>query len=119
MIIAYIAGPYRGTSRVKLINWIQRQINISRAANIAKWAWRQGYAVICPHLNSKNFDGIAPDVTFLTGDIAILKRCDLMILVPGWEQSAGTLNEIKEAVNLPQYEAIWHKNQYQLRRKRS
>jgi hypothetical protein len=101
MKLAYIAGPYRGRSRIKIINYLQRQTNIRRAAKVAKWAWQEGYAVICPHLNSKNFDGLTADLVFLLGGQEILKRCDVMILIPGWEQSEGTRDEIKMAIDTP------------------
>lgn len=98
MKVAYIAGPYRGKSKIKFINYLQRQININRAAKVAKWAWKEGYAVICPHLNSRNLDGVVEDLMFLYGDQEILIRCDLMILVPGWTTSEGTREEIKFAL---------------------
>jgi hypothetical protein len=97
MKVAYIAGPYRGKSKNKIINYLQRKRNIKRAAKVAKWAWLEGYAVICPHLNSRNFDGLTTDLIFLNGDTEILKRCDLMILVPGWHSSEGARGELKFA----------------------
>jgi hypothetical protein len=36
MKVAYIAGPYWGRSQIKIINWLQRQANIRRAAKVAK-----------------------------------------------------------------------------------
>jgi hypothetical protein len=99
MKVAYIAGPYRGRSQIKIINWLQRQANIRRAAKVAKWAWREGYAVVCPHKNSGNFDGLNTDLVFLNGDVEILQRCDVMILAPGWERSEGTKGEIQVAFN--------------------
>lgn len=94
--IAYVAGPYRADSIVGIIK------NIIAARKIAKELWKMGYVVICPHSNSGLFSGISEEV-FLDGDIAILKRCDLVVLVPGWESSSGTINEIEIAIgnNIP------------------
>jgi hypothetical protein len=103
MKICYIAGPYRGRSRIKIINYLQRQINIRRAAKVAKWAWQHGFAVICPHLNSRNFDGLTTDLIFMLGDQEILNRCDVMILTPGWMHSKGTRDEIKSSIDKVQY----------------
>ena len=99
MKVAYIAGPYRGKSKIKIINYLQRQINIHRAAEVAKAAWLWGWAVICPHKNSGNFDSLNNDLMFLNGDIDILRRCDTLILVPGWQQSKGAREEVKTALD--------------------
>jgi hypothetical protein len=107
MKVAYIAGPYRGRSRIKIINYLQRQINIRRAAKVAKWAWQHGFAVICPHLNSRNFDGLTTDLIFMLGDQEILNRCDVMILVPGWQRSEGTIDEINTAICSLNVESIF------------
>jgi hypothetical protein len=119
MKVAYIAGPYRGRSKVKIINWLQRQANIRHAAKVAKWAWKEGYAVICPHKNSGNFDGLNTDLMFLNGDVEILKRCDVMILVPRWQQSEGTIDEISSItgfndLKIPIVEARKFKSGYKL-----
>lgn len=100
MKLCYIAGPYRGKSKIKIINWLQRQRNIRRARKAAEKLWKMGYAVLCPHLNTSNFDGLMPDETFLDGTLEMMKRCDLVVLVKGWEKSSGTLNEIKTAKTL-------------------
>jgi len=93
MKIAYVAGPYRGKSKIKLINQLQVMRNIIAARKVAKELWKLGYAVICPHSNTALFDGIVHDQTFLDGDIEILKRCDIIVLIGGWTNSRGTIGE--------------------------
>lgn len=61
--------------------------------------WQAGCACHCPHTNTRFFDKAAPDAVFLDGDLEILRRCDFVILVPGWERSQGTLAEINAAVS--------------------
>lgn len=98
MEIAYVAGPYRAKSKLGIIK------NIIAARKVAKELWKLGYVAICPHSNSGLFSGISEEI-FLEGDIEILKRCDVVVLVPGWESSTGTMNEIGIAVsnNMPVY----------------
>ena len=105
MKLAYVAGPYRGKSRVKLINRLQIIGNIIEARKVARALWRMGYAVICPHSNTALFDGVAPDKAFLDGDIIILKRCDLIVMIPGWTNSSGAKDEfrIANANHIPAY----------------
>ncbi len=89
--IAYIAGPYRAKSKLGIIR------NILRARKVAKKYWRKGYAVFCPHLNSALMDGLAPEEVFLRGDLEFLQYADILVVIPGWEQSTGTLGEMEFA----------------------
>jgi hypothetical protein len=106
MLIAYVAGPYRGKSKIKIINRLQVICNIIRAREVAKELWRLGYAVICPHSNTALFDGVVPDETVMQGDITILAKCDLVVLAANWEKSGGTRDEIIFAKHsgIPVYE---------------
>jgi hypothetical protein len=89
--VNYIAGAYRG----KTVSEIRR--NIEKAREVAERVWAAGQVAICPHLNTAFMDGVAPDEVFLEGDLILLKFCQNMILVPGWENSSGTKNEIEFA----------------------
>jgi len=98
--LVYLAGPYRGRVRH----------NIGIAGMWAAQCAATGVDFICPHLNSAHMsEGDIPDAApqfFLDMDINILSRCDVLALLPGWEQSAGTLAEkaFAEAHGIPVYE---------------
>lgn len=94
MKLAYIAGPYRA----KTI--FQVQANIRKAAEIALKYWKAGCAVICPHTNTAFFDGECPDQVWLDGDLEMVSRCDVIVMVPGWEKSRGACVEHELAVGL-------------------
>lgn len=71
--------------------------NIRQAEQIALRFWKLGYAVICPHLNTANFDGAIPkerDSVWLEGDKEIMLRCDVVVAMPTWEKSSGAKAEI-------------------------
>ena len=87
MKIAYIAGPYRADT----INGIVQ--NIRKAEDVAIKYWKKGYAVLCPHKNSSLFDGILPDEKWLKAGLAMLDRCDTVVMVKGWEKSSGASYE--------------------------
>lgn len=74
------------------------QQNIERAAAIALRLWQMGFAAICPGLNTLNFDGSAPDDVWLKGDIAIMRRCDAVVMAPGWQTSVGAKGEREHAL---------------------
>ena len=94
MKVVYVAGPYRGANA-----WEVEQ-NIRRAEAVALELWRMGAAAVCPHANSRFFNGTLPDDVFLKGDLELLSRCDGVVLVRGWEQSAGAVAEVRHASRL-------------------
>ena len=89
--IAYVAGPYRGPTHHAVAT------NIAAARSVATHLWSLGYAVICPHLNSAFMSGVAPEETFLEGGLEMIRRCDMLVLVEGWQASEGTAREIEVA----------------------
>ena len=89
--VVYIAGPFRAASA-----WEIEQ-NIRRAETLALEVWRSGIPAICPHTNTRFYQGAAPDEVWLEGDLEILRRCDALLLTEGWEDSTGTRGEVDEA----------------------
>ncbi|SRR6266705_1397177 len=89
--VVYVAGPFRAAN-----SWEVEQ-NIRRAETLALEVWRLGAAAICPHANTRFYQGAAPDAVWLDGDLEILRRCDAVLLVTGWRTSSGTHAEIAEA----------------------
>lgn len=94
MRIAFVSGPYRAATESAVVQ------NIREAEAISVELWKMGYAVICPHKNTALFGGLMPDEVWLQGDLEILKRCDLIVLSPRWEESSGAVAEKNEAENL-------------------
>ncbi len=110
MKVAYVSGPYRSQDGPNGI-----LANIVAARAVAIELWRMGYAVICPHTNTALMDGAADDSVWLAGDLEILKRCDLIVMVPGWEESKGAISEYKYAVeNLDVVTAEWPRDRADL-----
>ena len=91
MRVIYIAGPFRGPD-----SWAI-ELNIRRAEALALEAWKLGAAVICPHTNTRFFQGAAPDHIWLDGDLAILRKCDAILMTPDWERSSGARAECEHA----------------------
>jgi hypothetical protein len=97
MQVAYVAGPFRSSTFWGIFQ------NIRAAEAVSLKYWKLGYAVICPHLNTANFDGAIPkelDSVWLDGDLEIMKRCDVVVAMPTWKNSLGAVNEIRIAIEL-------------------
>lgn len=88
MKLVYIAAPYRAKTIIAL------QENINNARYMAQYYWLRGDAVICPHLNSANFDGLIPDYRFLEGTKLMLSKCSLAVFHPDFRDSKGCCEEL-------------------------
>lgn len=91
MKLVYIAGPYRAATP-----WGVEQ-NIRAAEDVAVLVHKAGMFAVCPHANSRHMEGIAEDAHFLAGTLEIMRRCDAVLLVPGWQRSEGSRAEVTEA----------------------
>jgi len=88
--IVFVSGPYRGDVAA----------NIAKARELAVRIWQAGDIAVCPHTNSALMDGLASDEAFLSGYLELLKRCDCIALVEGWEKSEGSRAEVALANEL-------------------
>jgi hypothetical protein len=91
MKLIFIAGPFRGPS-----SWAIEQ-NVRRAEELARQVWHLGAAALCPHANTRFFQRAEPDDLWLHGSLEMLRRCDAVLMVPGWTYSAGARTEKTEA----------------------
>ena len=100
--VVYVAGPYRGPNA-----WAIEQ-NIRAAEALALEAWKLGWAAISPHANTRFFQGAAPDDVWLRGDLAIMVKCDAVLMVPGWQQSEGARQErtVAKSLKIPVVETL-------------
>jgi nucleoside 2-deoxyribosyltransferase len=101
----YIAGPYRAKTGDAV-----RQ-NIREARLIMAELLRRGYAALCPHTMTEAMEYLHPDIpdqAYLDSDLVLMRRCDAVVLTPGWERSSGTAAEIREAkaAGIPVFETI-------------
>ncbi len=92
MKVIYVAGAYRAKTE-----WGVAE-NIRRAELAAIELWKKGWAVICPHKNTAFFGGACDDSIWLLGDIEMLRRCDAIYMLPGWENSTGARAEHEVAL---------------------
>lgn len=94
MKVVYVAGPFRASTA-----WDIEQ-HVRAAEVVALRVWRAGAVALCPHTNSRHYHGAAADELFIEGTLELLRRCDAIILIDGWQKSAGARGEKAEAERL-------------------
>lgn len=94
MKVVYVAGKFTAPD-----TW-QRVRHVRKAEELGFAVAEAGAMPLIPHANTTNFDGTLSVEFWYEGTLELLRRCDAMILVPGWEGSRGVAAEIAEAKNL-------------------
>jgi hypothetical protein len=95
MKVVYIAGPFRCPSLACPGQQDHFGIhqNVTRAMALALEVWRLGAVALCPHGNTFCLQHSAPDSVWLEGDMELMRRCDAVLMVPGWSDSRGAIAE--------------------------
>lgn len=106
MYLVYVAGKFRGSTRDGVYDFYEQEENVRTAERLAHKVWLigPGRAVgVCPHSMTRYWQGSAPDEVWLDGDIALMKRCDVVLLVPNWRESEGARKEkaVAEEAGIP------------------
>ncbi len=73
--------------------------NIARAEDIGIKVAELGAMPVIPHANTSrpDFEHVQPYPFWIAGTLALLRRCDAMILTAYWEKSFGARGEKAEA----------------------
>lgn len=99
MKLVYVAGPFRSELPKGRSNAWGVQNNVMSAMAVALEIWKLGHAALCPHANTMFFqdaDG-TEDSVWLKGDLEMLRRCDAVMMAPGWHLSSGARAEMVDA----------------------
>lgn len=94
--VVYIAGPYSPSKSKSILRWVEIDENIEQARQAAITLANARVAYFSPHLNSAHFEVLAPDVPakfWYDLDLYFLTSCEAILMLPGWENSKGSLKE--------------------------
>lgn len=95
MRLVYVGGPFRSHSP-----WKVYQNVLAAERHAADVLQSSSLVPIVPHVLTRNLDPLQSDEYWLRATLAIMERCDALYIVPGWEDSIGTLGEIRRALEL-------------------
>ena len=101
MKLIYVAGPLRDENPDRIID------NIASAARVALAIWRMGGMCYSPHLNTARFLGMIVEEHVMAGQLAMLERCDALVLCGGWDASAGARDERAHAYTMKLPIFVW------------
>lgn len=94
MRIVYVAGAYRHPTP-----WGIEQ-NIRKAEAVGLEVAKLGAVPLIPHSMYRFYQHSLPDEFWLEGTLALMRGCDAVMLVEGWEKSTGSRGEKAEAERL-------------------
>jgi len=92
--VVYVAGRFSAPDQ-----W-QRARNVRAAETLAFAVAEAGAMPLNPLANTANFFGTLRDEFWYDGTLELMRRCDAVVLVPGWEGSKGVTAELREAERL-------------------
>jgi hypothetical protein len=92
--VVYVAGAFRAKTQ-----WGIKK-NVDKAEEASLMLWKMGYAVICPHTMTKNFQNECPDDVWLDGCLELLRRADAIYMLDNWRFSIGSCEEYRLAQEL-------------------
>jgi hypothetical protein len=96
-LVVYVSGSYTAPT----MRGIEENIIIAREYAIR--IWDLGYSVICPHLNTAEFENDCKNTTyedFIQGDLEIIARCDTVFMMASWVKSMGANREREQAFKI-------------------
>ena len=97
MKLIYVAGRFSADD-----GWGVAQ-NVHAAEVAARAVLRLGAMPVTPHSIGARMAGTETQELWRAGTLALMRRCDAVLVLPGYERSVGTLGEIEEArrLNMP------------------
>lgn len=96
MKLTYVAGPFSAATRAGV------EDNIMRAALVGVEVAKVGGFPVVPHSNTSHplYEQVQQYPFWIAATMAMLRKCDAVMLVSGWEESSGARGERKEALRL-------------------
>lgn len=89
--VVYVAGRFRSADGWKINE------NVFAAEKAGREVAALGAMPLVPHSIGAHMAGTEDDTFWLTGTLELMRRCDLVLVLPGYQESQGAMGEIAEA----------------------
>lgn len=90
--LVYIAGPFRAKTPFLI------EENIRSAERVGLRVCEAGAAALIPHTMYRFFQHSLPDAFWLDAGLDLLRKCDAIVMGPGWRSSTGSCREREVAI---------------------
>lgn len=91
--LIYVAGKYSAGTPEQ----VERNIRVAQSWAAAINRTGLGVFAVVPHSLSRNIESSLDEETWRAGTLALSRRCDGLVLLPEWQESAGSLGELAAA----------------------
>lgn len=88
MKVIYVAGKFTGPTAREIAQNIRRAEECGIAV-----AQQLGAMPLIPHANTAHFHGTMTAGFWYDGTLELLRRCDEIVMLPGWQDSKGAREE--------------------------
>lgn len=89
--VVYVAGRFRSADGWKINE------NVFAAEKAGREVAALGAMPLVPHSIGAHMAGTEDDTFWLTGTLELMRRCDAVLVLPGYQESQGAMGEIAEA----------------------
>ena len=113
-LLVYVAGPFSGKPPTWIPKWLWSRLplfvarpllrrgverNIRRAEGVGIELASHGYCPVIPHANTADprFELVQEYEFWIDATVAMMLRCDAVLMMPGWESSSGARAEFAVA----------------------
>lgn len=93
--LVYVAGPYTAPTP----RGVKKNISLARHCARAV-AEVPGLFPVVPHQLGIGIEEVGDYAYWIEATLEVMRRCDAVYAIPGWEKSKGAVGEVKEAKRL-------------------
>ncbi len=113
-LLVYVAGPFSAPDRAGV------EHNIRKAVDLGIEVAKLGAVPVIPHANTADprFESLHDYRFWIAGTLALLERCDAIIMTPDWQLSRGAVGEFDRAnaLKMPTFFNVGELESYMKRR---